>query len=190
MSSARGHALYGDSLNVTDPDIIEFYQTFGADDVASEGTYGLSFTGPPSPPTDLELCPAVQADILGVTEEELAQMLALAPDVSELEIAQILAMAPQMLLYPDLLIADHEEHLCGNAPDVPSEASTSPICEEPNMTPITPPLQVPPGEPKRQSSEPEASPLSHKERQALERAKRAQRRALLRELAEKCGKRQ
>jgi len=184
------HQLYDDSVNSTDPDIIEFNQTFGADYAASGDTHGFSFTSPPSPLSVFEVSRAEQAQILGVTEDELAQMLALAPDVSDLEIAEILAIAPQMLLDPDLLITDHGEHPWGNLADIPPEASTNPNCVEPNMTLIKPPRQVPRGELKRLCFEPETSRLSHEEQHALERAKRAQRRAFLRELATQCEKRQ
>jgi len=169
---------YNGVIDTNDLDIVEFYQTFGAN-VTNEGTHGVydldsAVSAPPV--TDLRL--ADQAAIMGVTEEELAQMLALAPDVSELEIAQILAMTPQMIQDPDLYFPK-EDHPWGNLPYTPSQASASSASVKPNMT-----LGIKPSH--ESQSQLEVSCIPYTEQHASERAKRAQNRSLLRDISRKC----
>lgn len=218
-----------DFIDVTDPAVQEFYETFGAAQAPNlapptaalsfrgrnlppqifprehvspsiqQVTYGLSTLslgeGAPSmapPATHNEFSLAAHAAILGVTEEELAQMLALAPDVSEQEIAQILTNAPQLVQDPDLYFPE-EEHIWGNLPYTPAHAPTSLATVDPAHI-MLPPYVAPYAAPDVSNNQPGPSfqpqqapmPVAETLEQPLsERAKRAQRRALLRELAEK-----
>ncbi|KAF8442680.1 hypothetical protein BGX38DRAFT_1144058 [Terfezia claveryi] len=165
------------SIDCTDPAMVEFYQTFGANQDTDDGT-GVSdpslanSTSLMDPTKDL--CLTDHAIVLGVTEKKLAQILALAPDVSKQEISQILGMPPQMMQNPDLYFPE-EEHPWGNLPCVPLQISTDSFSVDPMKTIINPP-NVPPCE-ARGSYPQQNSPVS-------KRSMRVQRRTLLKALAD------
>ena len=72
-------AYYDNFINDTNPDITEFYRTFGAHQATDEGTYEVSSTGSASfrspAPANNQFCFTDHAITLGLPEEELPQIL-------------------------------------------------------------------------------------------------------------------